>query len=134
MRHRRDTKTLDMFYDAVIQRYRGLFPRKSIRQRKLNKIELLNNAIGGEWQTALELSTRTGIKFHQSVKLLQLAVGKYDIETKVEDWIDHRKRQRSRTLYRRKKNIWGLYANIFGHKLIETPVQMNARVHLCRDD
>jgi hypothetical protein len=134
---RKDNKTLDLFYEinAVIMRYRGMFPRKSLKQRKLDKVEQLNSAIDGTWQTALQLSTKTGIRFHQSVKLLQLAVGKYDIETKVEDWIDHRQRQRSRTLYRRKTNLLSLYDSIFGRQVIEVPnCPINARVHVCRDD
>lgn len=115
-------------------RYRGLFPRKSLRQKKLDNIEMLNNAIDGSWQTASELSNKTGIGFHQAVKLLQIAVWNYDIDTKVEEWVDRRHRQRSRTLYRRKFKPMGLYG-IFGHQVHEVPCcAVNMRVHVCKDD
>jgi hypothetical protein len=131
-----DTLTLPLWDDlgTLVVRYRGLFPRKSLRQRKIDNIELLNNAIVGTWQTASELSKNTGIGFHQCVKLLQIAVWRYDIEMRVEDWIDHRHRNRSRTLYRRKFKPMGLYG-IFGHQVIDVPhCAANMRVHVCKDD
>jgi hypothetical protein len=116
----------------VFMRYRGFFSRKSVRQRKLDRMELLNIAISGQWQTALELSRKTSIPFHQAVKLLQIAQWRFDIETKRIDYIDERKRQRTKTLYRRKHNITGLAA-LFGMRAVDVPKGVG-RVHICRDD
>lgn len=116
----------------VLKRYRGIFPRKSARQRKLDRMDLLDCAITGQWQTALELSQKTSIPFHQAVKLLQIAQWRFDIETKRIDWIDERKRHRTKTLYRRKHNTNPLYS-IFGIKPVQAPVGIG-RVHICRDD
>lgn len=115
-----------------IQRYRVIFFCKSAKERKADRMELLNIAIDGQWQTALELSRKTSIPFHQAVKLLQIAQWRFDIETKRIDWIDERKRQRTKTLYRRKHNVTGLCA-LFGMKVIEVPKGVG-RVHICRDD
>lgn len=118
---------------AQITRYKGFFAIKSVRQRKLDRMELLNFAITNQWQTALELSRITSIPFHQAVKLLQLAQWRYDIETKRVDWIDHRKRLRTKTLYRRAPNQTSL-CSIFGMKAFQVPTNIKARVHICKDD
>jgi hypothetical protein len=132
-----DALTLDLFSEltAVVKYYRGVFVRKSLRQRKLDSMGLLNSAIDGNWQTAFELSQKTGIAFHQSVKLLQIAKWQYDIEVKHEEWIDNRKRKRSRALYRRKTDgMSTLLASIFGHRPIPVPTPHTVRIHICKDD
>lgn len=118
---------------AQITRYKGSFAKKSVRQRKLDRMELLNCAITTQWQTALELSRITSIPFHQAVKLLQIAQWRYDIETKRIDWIDECKRHRTRTLYRRAIKPVTL-SSLWGFKPLEVPASAKVRVHICKDD
>lgn len=130
------TDSVSAVWDATlvqVKRYKGLFPRKSARQRKMDRMELLNFAIDGQWQTALELSRKTTIPFHQAVKLLQIAQWRFDIETKRIDWIDERKRHRTKTLYRRKHNVSSL-CSILGMRAVAVPAHVKARVHVCKDD
>jgi hypothetical protein len=136
LRCRKDQLTRDMFEEisAVIKRYRGIFARKSLRQRKLDNMYLLNSVIDGNWQTSFEISQKTGIAFHQAVKLLQIAKWDCDIEVKHEEWIDNRKRKRSRALYRRRGNVMSLLNSIFGHPAPVEPLAANVRIHICRDD
>lgn len=132
-----DALTLDLFSEltAVVKYYRGVFARKSLRQRKLDGMELLNSAIDGNWQNAFELSKKTGLVFHQAVKLLQIAQHQYDIEVKHEEWIDNRKRKRTRALYRRKTDgMSTLLASIFGHRPIAAPIPHTVQIHICKDD
>jgi hypothetical protein len=132
----KDIFTLDLFSEltAVVKYYRGVFVRKSLRQRKLDHMQLLNSAIDGTWQTSFELSKKTGISFHQAVKLLQIAKWDFDIEVKHEEWIDERKRKRSRSLYRRRSDGMSLLNSIFGRKPAVLPATAPVRIHICKDD
>jgi hypothetical protein len=133
-----DTLTIPLWDEigTLVVRYRGRFPRKSRKQRKLDNIKRLNDAINGEWQNAKELSMKTGIRYFEAFKLLQTVLWNYyDIEVKEEEWIDERYRQRKRRFYRKKAAPMGLYATIFGVKVPAVPCcEANTRRHVCRDD
>jgi hypothetical protein len=135
MRESKDVLTLDLFSEltAVVKYYRGVFVRKSLKQRKLDSMAVLNNAIDGTWQSSYELHKKTNIPFHQAVKLLQIAKWQFDIEVKHEEWTDERARKRSRTLYRRKVNTMGVLDAIFGRRPVEK-VHAPVRIHICKDD
>ena len=130
------TLSLDLWVDldAVIVRYRGLFTRKTLKQIKTEKVEKLYDAISGDWQNARELSVKTEMQHYQAVKLLLVAQWRhYDIETKREEWIDTKGRERKHLYYRKKTRIM-VYPLFFGFQQVVPHSAINSRVHVCRDD
>lgn len=135
MQRRYDTYTLDLFaeFSAVIMRYRGWLPRKTQKIKNAENLKLLNSMISGEWQNAKELSDKTGVRFHQAVRLLKIAAYDNNLETKLEEWIDDKHRSRVRTLYRKQKRGDLLLAEIMGMKVYDGPHSAaNTRKHVCR--
>lgn len=132
-----DTFPMDLFQDvkACFVLYRGIISCKTQTQRKKDKIELLNSAINNTWQSAAELSKKTGMSFHQAYKLLPVAVQSYDIDTKQYEWVDKKWRHISRTLYRRKRAMTYLSDTMFGARIPDVPCcAANTRRHVCMDD
>jgi hypothetical protein len=129
-----DNRTLELFIEPLVVRYRGSLPRKSRKEKKNFNIKLLNSAINGEWQNAYQLSLKTGICYCVAFHLLRtVAWENYDIEISEETWIDEKFRNRKRSLYRRKTANISLMDTIFGVKM---PSFKEATVtkHYCMDD
>lgn len=137
MRVRYDNFSYPLWDDLIttVIRYKSFFSKKSRRQRKLDNIVLLNNSLNNEWQSASEISKKVGVSFHQSVKLLQIAVERLDtVECKKVEWIDYKKRHRVTHLYRQKQKPVIFNIGIFSQVMpVATPVT-GARVHVCRDE
>lgn len=111
--------------------YRATIPKRSLRHRKYEAGEILCNALNHNWQTAKELSIKTGIRFHQAVKLLQIVMQTHDIEVKHIEWIDGKRRHRGYTMYRKRKDMASIYNAILGFK--PHPVAAGV-VHKCKDE
>jgi hypothetical protein len=119
---------------ALIVRYRGRFPRKSVKQLKQDRIDRLNAVISEKWKTAEKLAEEAGLTYHAAVKLLLPMVKNGEIQIKEFRWVDHRFRCRQIWLYSKPEHtdFINIYNSIFGCKVPSHTGK--ATVHRLGDD
>lgn len=87
---------------AVIYRYRGRVALSPAKKR-----DLIAKAVTNEWLGAERIARLSGLPEHCCRKLLVKMALSGDVEAKEECWIDARKRERKRCLYRKPQDIQG---------------------------
>ena len=118
---------------AIIVRYRGRFPRKTLKQICRERSQRLESAIDGSWQTAEELAHKAKIPHRAAVKLLLNLVKEGKVEVKDYCWLDSRFRARSIWLYSKpeREDFLAVYNSMFGR--LPSMQHENIRTHKCDD-
>ena len=108
--------------------YRCSVIKRTPKNRKMEAKDILLRSINNTWQTAEAISIKTGIRYHQAAKLLLMLSGEKDVEIKRVDFVDSKKRIKSKYLYRKQKDMASIYNSILG--FTNPLVHVAGRVHL----
>jgi hypothetical protein len=80
---------------AIVYRYRGRVALSTEQKR-----ELILKAATADWLLAEDIATRTRLPVHSCAKLLVSLAEAGELECKVQEWVDHKHRNRRRSMYR----------------------------------